>query len=144
MRALFLALPLCLAPIAATAQANASPEFEADINAAFVDAGPERLLMRCAALFRALGVAAGDGTDLNILATELETDMAVFATMLRQDATDEDTDIAVAAVGALIRDATTLYMQRFIDNRAAGGDMIDDIANENLIYCRGLRDRLAE
>lgn len=132
---------LPLAPLPALSQP--ALDFETQLTAALADTGQERGLLHCGGLFRAFGEVSADGTELSDLVMELETDMAVFATVVRENETGETMALAMETVAPAIESVAVLYLSRFRSNHGATGTILDPDLEENLAYCRALHDRLS-
>lgn len=129
---------------AGPAPAQGADAFEARIDAALQASGEERGLVRCAGLFRAIRDITGDDGEAEAMAAELETDMAVFATAVRQSEQGVAMEVAMDTIVPQITDVAELYRGQFRDNWQATGTAIDADIQDSLIYCRQLRDTLTE
>lgn len=135
-------LALCVAAAPALAQPAG---FEDRIGAALAGSGENAGLMRCAGLFRAFRLYAGDDSELGATAAEREGDFAVFAAISWQDETDnDDIDAALAFVVPYIDAGTDLYLERMIENHRATDTVFDDDLEESIAFCNALRVRLLE
>lgn len=117
--------------------------FEDAMSAILAEAGMAHGLIRCAALFRAFRVYAGDLSEIGEMAAERETDMGVFSVIVWQNENGiEDNEEAFAAIVPIVEGATELFFGRMIENQRATGTVFDTDLEGNLGYCNALRDQL--
>jgi hypothetical protein len=137
-------LALCAAalfalPSTARAQESGGDLFDRAMNAALFQAGEAAPLMRCAAVFRAFRVYAGDTSEIGATAAERETDLAVTAVVVWQNETaTADLQAAFAAIVPMVTDATDLFLARMVENHDDTGAVFDDALETELAYCNAL------
>lgn len=121
---------------------TASPAFEAAMSEVLDGAGEGAHLLRCAGAFQAFVVYAGDGSELAELATERETDFAIFAGLIWRAETGGTDAESFEAIVPYIAGAADLYVQRMIDNHTANGSVFDDGLEARIGFCNLLHTRL--
>lgn len=123
-----------------TAAATAQPEgFGARMDATLAPAGDVAPFLRCAGLFRAFRLLAGEDTETGADALDREVDLAVLASLLREAETGAGRDAVMAEIVPLIAGAAELYLDRMVANDAATGRVLDDGLAGSLAVCAELQ-----
>ena len=134
-----LALTLLAAP--ALAQDDA---FAQAMDAALAPAGETAPFLRCTGLFQAFRALAGSDTEVGATAFERELDMAVLSTILRQQETGAEETAVMDEIRPLIEAAAALYLDRFVANEAATGEVLDEGLTGTLAVCSELRQQFLD
>lgn len=121
-----------------------SADFEDRMDATLAPAGETAPFLRCAAVFQAFRALAGADSDIGRAALSREVDMAILATLVRQDETGADDEAVMDEIHPLIAAAAELYLGRFVANEAASGEVMDDGLSATLQVCSELRLRFLE
>ncbi len=138
------ALPALLSLALGSAALAQTDAFEAEMEALLTPAEDRASLLRCAALFRAFRLYAGEDTELGQAAQEREQDVVVFTTMIWQSDEGLEMEAAMDQIVPLITDATELFITRMVENSETGGTVFDPELEDEVGYCNALRNTLME
>jgi hypothetical protein len=135
------AIALAAPAASQTPPAGETQAFAAAMAETLDGAGEAAPLVRCAGLFRAFRVVAGEDSEAGATAAEYETDLAVTASVVWQQATGAaEARAAFDAIVPMVAGAAELFLDRMAANRADGGSVFDDALDTELAYCDALRD----
>lgn len=121
-----------------------SADFENRMNATLAPVDETAPFVQCAGVFQAFRALAGADSDIGRAALSREVDMAILATLVRQDETGADDEAVMDEIHPLIAAAAELYLDRFVANQTASGEVMDEGLTATLQVCSELRLRFLE
>jgi hypothetical protein len=130
------------APVSAPVAAQPAGVAEA-MDEVLAPTGAAAPMLRCAGLYRAFRLLAGEETGVGAEALEGEVALALAAAARRESDTGASPAAAMAEIAPVIAAASQLYLDRMGAARAATGNAMEDGLEATLFACAELRAVLA-
>lgn len=130
------------APVSAPVAAQPAGDAEA-MDEVLAPTGEAAPLLRCAGLYRAFHLLAGEATEVGAEALEGEVALALAAAARRESDTGASPAAAMDQIAPVIAAVGQLYLDRMGAARAATGSVMDDGLEATLFACAELRAVLA-
>ncbi|MCT4683274.1 MAG: hypothetical protein N4A39_06040 [Roseicyclus sp.] len=144
------AAALLVAALAASVSASVSAPVAAQLaggaeamDEVLAPTGAAAPLLRCAGLYRAFRLLAGEATEVGAEALEGEVALAFAAAARRESDTGASPAAAMDQIAPVIAAVGQLYLDRMGAARAATGSVMDDGLEATLFACAELRAVLA-